>query len=438
MNTLTKTLAGTAAAGTAALGVVASLDFSDDTAKAYVDDIKPIAVRKYAVRKFAVAKPEVRKFTVTKPEVPKTEVAKVAVTKLEVSKTDVSMIEISKADVSVFEVAALEVGSVDVTKHEVTSFAELLRRGIELQKTQRELFRDQRNLMFDGTIGLNSANWMRWIGIYRNAKPYALKQVPFRRGMRMIAEAGAVKSADERKTLSENLQYYAGRGYDSVLLTFDLSERLEELEEAVELIRAAGLKIWIAYSGPEDLRHSVFVPPQKLEQYLFTLAGYAEGLVLGWRRTALHQLLQDRPFTDLLLRAARRGNARLQVLGESYIGETTETPEYTRTPMFHNPDGVSGTIVSGLGFYGVNVRGALSGVFAPVADMERVALIVGSRPYHQTLHPSGLTSEQERRIKVSLESKFRAAGCTGTITLHGDGGTVTRSGVKVLTDLLNR
>ena len=310
---------------------------------------------------------------------------------------------------------------------------------IALQKLQQVLFRDQRNLIHDPGIGIDNAVWMKWIRLYQADEPFELTYAALPDGLRMIAEVTVPDGREELETLSANLARYAGLGYNAALLTFDTSEMLEQLVDTAELIRSKGLAVWIAYSGPENLRHSVFADPDKLARYISTLAERAEGMVTGWRRTALHQFIQDRAFCNVMLKAARAGNAEIRILGESYIGETAETPEYTRIAMFNNPAGCSGTVVSGIGFYGVNVAGALAGVFKPVAKMDRVALIVGSRPYHMTLHRSGLSRARQDAVKQALERRFRAAGCVGTITLHGDGGTVVENNnVKKITDSLCR
>ncbi|MEI3038447.1 MAG: hypothetical protein V8T90_15440 [Victivallales bacterium] len=325
-----------------------------------------------------------------------------------------------------------------ITLPEVRDPAARMPQLIALQKIQRTLFRDQRNLIYDSSIGIDSAVWAKWIRIYQADEPYDMPHVELTDGLRMIAEVTVPEDRAERETLNTNLERYVALGYNAALLTFDTTEPLDSLVELAELIRSKGLAVWIAYSGPENLRHSIFADPDRLANCVRTLAELADGLVIGWRRTALHLFVQDRPFYNVILRAARAGNPKLQILGESYIGETAETPEYTRIAMFNNPANCSGTVVSGIGFYGVNVAGALTGVFKPVAHMNRVALIVGSKPYHQTLHRTGLSRERQEAVKQRLERRFRAAGCRGTITLHGDGGAVTVDGKKKITDSLCR
>lgn len=307
---------------------------------------------------------------------------------------------------------------------------------IALQKIQQVLFRDQRNLMYDKSIGIDSAIWAKWIAIYKADAPYSLEHVKLEKGLRMIAEVTAPQSADEIRTLDANLEHYKKLGYNAALLTFDCTEELYRLLDLAGLIRSKELAVWIAYSGPEDLRHSVFADPDRLSKFLSELGAVSDGFVIGWRRTALHLFEQDRQFYNVMLKAVRSRNKNIRVLGEAYIGETASTPEYTRTVSYNVPANVSGVIVSGLGFYGVNVEGALHGVFAPVEKFDRVALIVGEKPYHMTLHKTATPRARQEIIKNDLELRFLRAGCAGTITLHGDGGTIVENGIKKITDSL--
>lgn len=454
----------------------------------YVDNVKPIPVRVPKVRVFKVKPipvrvPEIKKFefvspvTLEKLNIPEVEnFSGLSESKiLNVIKVDdfrtvrvstVDLPDVLRAFVSVPEVevkraegnaiyvnspsgiavvipsaggdviAIPDAGGYKVVLPEVSNPAARMPQLIALQRLQQTLFRDQRNLSYDSSIGIDSTVWLKWIKIYKKDAAFLADYVPLKKGIRMIAEVTVPESNAEKKTLENNLRHYASSGYNAALLTFNTEELLEQCVDAAKLIRSNGLSVWIAYTGPEDLRHSVFVDPDRLTNFLETLAEYSEGFIVGWRRTALHQFLMDRQFYNVMLTAVRTGNPKIQILGESYLGETAETPEGTRISTFNNPANISGTVISGIGFYGVNVDGALAGVFAPVKTMNRVALIVGEKPYHMTLHDTKRSREKQEEIKTELENRFLRAGCSGTITLHGDGGTVIVGNKKKLTDSL--
>ncbi len=434
----------------------------------YEDGIQPVAVYVPQVKVYTVETPQVnvikvfgqtvelpsiadyRTVRVSSANLPEVIKHVVTVPEVEVKVTSAGMVYVPSPQGAVIvvpsaggEVIAIPtVTGYKIVVPEVSDPAARMPQIIALQKIQQTLFRDQRNLMYDSSIGIDSAVWMRWIAHYQKNEPFDLQYIKLQNGLRMIAEVNAPADAKERETVCANLEKYASAGYNAALLTFSLSDPsdpsdssdLSDLLAIAELIRSKGLAVWIAYSGPENLRHSVFADPDKLTRYISALAAKSEGIILGWRRTSVHQFIADAPFNNLILKAARTANPQIQVLGESYIGETAETPEYTRVMTTNNPPNISGTIISGIGFYGVNIAGALNGVFAPVAKMDRVALIVGSKPYHMSLHKTGHSRAEQDAIKQNLERKFRAAGCIGTITLHGDGGTLE----KKITDSLCR
>ena len=306
-----------------------------------------------------------------------------------------------------------------------------------LSEDKKNLFKDQRNLSYDKSISIDSTAFQKWIEIHKEKQNYVLEKVPLEDGIKMIAEVTVPNNPEEYNTLIKNLEKYHKKGYNAVLLTFDTSENLSSLIELALLISKKEMSCWIAYSGPEDLKHSVYVDPDKLKEYVGELSEISDGIIVGWRRTALHLFMQDKPFTNFILKSAREANPSIMVLGEAYLGPTYELDiEQPIKASFNIPANSSGTIVNNIGFQNVNVKSALNGVFNKVSKMKRVAVVVGSRPYHMTVNNSGYNREEQDEIKKRIEENFVKAGCSGTITLHGDGGEIVKNGVKRLTDSL--
>lgn len=401
MKTLTKTLTGAAVAGAAALGVVATVTTETEKPAEYVDNIKPVAVRKYEVRKFAVSRPEVRKFTVGKIEVSKPEVAKITVSTPEIVRTVVR-----KADVDL---------------PEVRSYRELIERGVALQHVQRTLFRDQRNLQYDPGIGLDSATWEKWIKIYQSSEytDYKMAYVELEKGLRIICEVKCPTGPEQRRMLGERLKHYRKRGYNAVLLSFTLGERLEELEDVAEELRDGGWKIVIAYSGRESLREPLFKEPERLAKFLSSLGARADALLLGWGRTSLHLFLPDKQWTNYLVRNARKFNPELAVVGMAYYGETAEQLEGV---TYDVPENCSAVLIVGLGYPRASTKTVFRKVFPEVLDHpHKIGLVVGERPYYDTLHRTGKTQAQNEAIKRRIEIRLKQAGCDSTMTYSGDG-----------------
>ena len=75
---------------------------------------------------------------------------------------------------------------------------------IALQKLQGKLFRDQRNLIYDPAVGIDSASWTKWIKIYQSAeyKNYSPEFVELAPGLRhrgqMSGKHGTVSMYDRK------------------------------------------------------------------------------------------------------------------------------------------------------------------------------------------------------------------------------------------------
>ena len=282
-------------------------------------------------------------------------------------------------------------------------------------------FRDQRNWKSDRTFGIDSESVEKWLKIYDGSDPasrsYAVASGSDRlKGLRMIAE---VHHPIDQNALRKNLAMYQQKGYNAVLLTFGYQgETLAEVIAAADLIRGTGLKVWFAYSGPEKLEHSVFMDPDVLKKYLQELSIRADGFLIGWRRTSVHLLVQDEPFRDYLIKCVRDVNPSLSVLGEAYYGMTAHTNHYMRV-TYNLPEHASGCYVMGFGFGGYDPGYYLSRLNR-IKDMPKVAVIVGEKPYYGSTNATGRSFEENLRIKQEIENRWLAAGCVGTITLHGD------------------
>ena len=287
----------------------------------------------------------------------------------------------------------------------------------------QELFRDKRSAAHDRSFASGEVI-DRWTQIYREyaAKSCVKVALPDAQ-IRMISEVLLPKNAGQFAVLRENLAYYKGRGYTSVLVTFDGSERVSDLRSLVKYLRYLGWEVWFAFSGPESLAASVFVEPALLREQLMALAQYSTGMILGWRRTSAHLLLQDDAWMNYLCASAREGNPALVILGEVYYGNTAEHPHAGQWGWGINlPEYASGAILCNFGFSGVDAE-SICGRLVPaqVGNVPQIAVVTGQKPYYLTEAPNGLSQEVNQEIKERIEVKFVAAGCRGSVTLQDDG-----------------
>ena len=400
-----KTVAAIAAAAVLGGGVVGINEYlaegnKEENAGEFVDDVKPVQV-----------------------EIPKVDVIKVEPISIETHAVAVETVETHAVNltrlVSLLELETLELPVVEIIS--VSNPGECIPRMIELQKLQQKLFRDQRNLIYDPSVGIDSASWAKWLRIYQSDEynTYSPEYVELKKGLRIINEVKCPENTEQFQRMSENLKYYMSRGYNAVLVTFTTDEPLYRLADTIDYLKSLGLKIVIAYSGRENLHTSIFKDPDKLAEFLRELGAKADALLLGWGRTSLHLFLPDRSWTNFLIKNARSKNSRLGVVGMAYFGETAEKQIGV---TYDVPENCSAVLIVGLGFPGASTKTTLKKLFPEIVDHpHKIGLVVGERPYFDSLHDTGKTKKQNDQIKRRIELRIMQAGCGSTMTYSGDG-----------------
>lgn len=417
MNTIQKIAASAVAAAAIGGGTVVGVSYLTDSgghvvaSSKAIDDVLPanVAIPRVAVPRINV--PQVSGATAGVPAVSLVRIVS------EVELEELDLPEIDRANVQV-----LSSPGVKVSTPKVASYTDRMPQLIELQRIQQALFRDQRNLQYDPNIGLDSASWRKWIAIYRSAEyqNYTMEYVELRKGLRIINEVKCPETPEQFRQLQANLDYYMSRKYNAVLVTFTTEESLPRLVDVIDYLKSLDLTVIIAYGGQENLRDSVFRDPDKLAEYLQALGAKADALLLGWRRTSLHQFLPDRPWTNFLIKNARAQNARLAVIGMAYFGETAEQ---TLGVTYDVPANCSAVLVAGIGYPAASTKTAFRKLFPEIQNHQhKIGLVVGERPYFDSLHNTGKTKQQNDMIKRRIEIRLRQAGCDSTMTYSGDGG----------------
>ena len=415
MNTIAKVAASTVAAASVGVGVfVATMDDTQQTAAGrqaidwslYLPDLD----------NYLPAMPTVAVPDMTPPAIALPDTAAPAAAIPDAETPDAEVPTITAPEIERITLTLPATGAGEISAAVLTA----ARRMAALQ----ELCRDRRSVAHDRSIASNES-MDRWTQIYRDFAGVVCTKVPpaVRAPVRMISEVMLPKNAGQFATLRENLEYYRTRGYNAVLVTFDGSEAPSDLRNLVKYLRYLNWEVWFAFSGPERLDASVFVDPARLKDQLAALAEYSAGMILGWRRTSAHLLLQDASFMNYLSSCAREANPGLMILGEAYYGNTAEHPHEGQWGWGVNlPAYASGAVLCNFGYINVDAE-AVCRKLAP-AEIGRVplfAVVVGQKPYYLTADPNGFSQEVNQAIKERIEAKFVAAGCRGTVTLQDDG-----------------
>ena len=419
MNTITKTVASVTTAAAVAGGFVAlnSLEKTENATTDFIDDVQAVTVEVPRVEIPTVSIPIVSTPVIALPEIGAIRI----LSSHEIKDLEIPDIELPETTGVLASAARVSTEAPGVKTPVVPSYTARLPAMIELQKIQKKLFRDQRNLIYDPSVGIDSASWTKWLRIYQSDeyKTYSPEYVELKKGLRIINEVKCPENTEQFQRMSENIEYYMSRGYNSVLVTFTTGETLYRLSDTIDYLKSLGLKIVIAYAGRENLNESLFRDPDTLAKFLRELGAKSDALLLGWRRTSLHLFLPDRRWTNFLIKNARSKNSRLAVIGMAYFGETAEKQLGV---TYDVPENCSAVLVVGCGYPRASRKTVLKKLFPEILDHpHKIGLVVGERPYFDSLHDTGKTKHRNDQIKRRIELRLLQAGCDSTMTYSGDG-----------------
>lgn len=334
-------------------------------------------------------------------------------------KPEITTAEIVKLLVNTPGVDAGKIQQIALLLPTVVNPAERMPKIQEFVKECRELFKDQRGIQYDKTISIDNQSFAGWMKLYREKFSYTASFVKLPENIRMVAEIHHPINID---VLDENLEFYAARGYNSVLITFGYEgEMIGQLLDVAELVKSKGMNPWFAYAGPEKLEHSVFKDPVQLKFILGSFAKVCSGFFIGWRRTSAHLFEQDQYFTSYMISAVRTANPAIPIVGEAYYGQSASSNDNLNNLEYNIPANSSGVLISGLGYNRVAVEPVLNGLLKKIKAMDRLVLITGDKPYYATRAPNHKTFLENLKIKEDLAERWETAGCSGVVVLHGDG-----------------
>ena len=342
---------------------------------------------------------------------------------------ELKQILLEKPEITTAEIVKLLVNTpgVDIGKIQqitmllptVVNPAERIPRIQEFVKECQILFKDQRGIQYDKTISIDNQSLASWMELYRQKFSYTASFVKLPENIRMVAEIHHPINID---VLDKNLEFYAGRGYNSVLITFGYEgETIGQLLDVAELVKSKGMNPWFAYAGPEKLEHSVFKDPVQLKFILRSFAKVCSGFFMGWRRTSAHLFEQDQYFTNYMISAVRTVNPAIPIVGEAYYGQSASSNDNLNNLEYNIPANSSGVLIAGLGYNRVAVEPVLNGLLKKIKAMDRLVLITGDKPYYATRTPNNKTFLENLKIKEDLAERWKTAGCSGVVVLHGDG-----------------
>lgn len=427
MNTTTKAIVGVTAAAAIAAGVYFATSSPDDSV--YVPDIYVPEVYVPEIPVVDVYVPTIEVFNPTALQVAIPEIKEF----MEVS--DSLVFEDTDNVVNVKEVyvkgpatvSTVKEGGLDTPKSLVVTVSEPtvktynkdLSDNVTFFSKLKKFIKDPTVLYGDKTISRKNPVTIKWLNIFKANEKYTFTFSSLETNLKIVAE---VHSPIDAAVLNDNLEFYASKGFNGVLLTFGYTnEVLSQLEDVVDLIKSKNMKVFISYSGPESLDHSLLPNPDILFNKITTLAAKADGIVLGWRRTSAHMYIQDVGFTNFIISTARKANPNIAVIGEAYYGENHKTTGNFKTLEYNIPKNSSAVLITGLGFNRISVNSVVNNLLVKIKGYNRIVLIVGDRPYYNTKNNTNKSFDYNFNIKEAIAKRWIKAGVNSVIILHGDG-----------------
>ena len=288
----------------------------------------------------------------------------------------------------------------------------------DLHKTWGGIVKDQRQLTHDKGISIHNEGLEKWLAIYEQPLPPSLETLLLPKGVKMVAELRTLDHA------AENLAFYRRMGYNACLVPVYGDEKPLDIVTLVQAVKQAKLKAWIAWAGPEALSWTIYRDPDQITRTLAMAAPMCEGYICAWRRTSAHLVMQDSPYIEHLAAAVRAANPSIYVVGESYWGETWENQPYVNQRGWQARDNAprnpSGILIAGIATQGYAIEAMLRSAFAKWAATPWLGLVLGEKAYYASSKDTGRNFKTNLRIKQQVEKRFRRAGCSGTVTIHGD------------------
>jgi len=264
----------------------------------------------------------------------------------------------------------------------------------------------------------------KWAVVYsRKYEPIA--EMPLPVGLRMVSELRAPTNDAEYKNFTRELDYFAAKKYNALLLAWYMQDNPKNFDKAIAYAKSKGFKVWFAFAGSVDETDMYVMDPADYHDGLQHLAKQCDGFLLGWRQTnpgtvlygnkRAHNYKPDTQFVGYTLDAVRKQNPTIPVLGnlQFFHSEASKAAVWKIVP-----DGVSGIVAFNFGVNTVSTDAAMR--FLNKTEKKIAIQVVGERYYYLTLRPNNRTNEANRAICQAIEARYIAAGAMLTITDAGD------------------
>lgn len=276
---------------------------------------------------------------------------------------------------------------------------------------------------------LERSMYIKWINLLASNKVAKIEKVSNSVRRKIVGEAWLYENRYDvsvKENMLKNLAFLKSKGYDTVLIRFDCTEDLEKLSKMVDDVKAAGLSVFMAYVGQDNLepRWNPYIDPDVLEKYFAEVAPKCDGMLLNWRSTSNHVKVLPIEFFNYLCNTVRKHNDKILIYGEVYYGRID--PLRMTTLIYTAPENITGIVINNMGYYGYNTTYIVNNLFANSVPgykkLDKLGQVIGYGPYYCSRQEfnAHLTLDQEYSYKAKVETAFRRTGY-GTVTMLHDG-----------------
>lgn len=262
----------------------------------------------------------------------------------------------------------------------------------------------------------NAVRLDKWKTVY--AAEYApIAHVDLPTGLKIISEVRVPQNDNEYTNFTQELDYFAGKGYNAVLLCWFLEDDAHGFDRVVTYAKGKSMKVLFTYGGSfvgDVDRYSI--DPADYQAGLQYLAGKCDGFLLGWKQTNIGPNFKpDSKWVDYTLTSIRGANANAFILGGYHFYNSDPRGDIFK----YIPDNSSGVAAFNLGVTTVNVSYAWDKLLKPL-NQPVIVQIVGERYFYNSLRPTHRTKAENRKLIELIENKYVKAGASGILTEAGD------------------
>jgi hypothetical protein len=299
-----------------------------------------------------------------------------------------------------------------------------LNRDTDIYKFEKSA--QQKNISMRDFQVLAKDEYYNWITCFSDNSESRITYLKNPTNPKIISEAhieNDLYESEDKENLKTNLSILKKYGYNTVLVRFHEKSNIDKIRELISDIKSSGFSVYLTYVGLDSRPlWNPFIPVKELDKLISIYAPLADGWLLNWRTTSVHNKIIPIEYFNYLCNTVRKYNDKCYIYGEIYFGEIG--PLRKNALMYTIPQNITGVIINNFGYYGYNhayiINKFLQKHVTNFNHLQKIAQVIGYQPYYCSSHNMNLSVKDEYSYKTAIEKSFNGVKC-GTITFLHDG-----------------